>query len=79
MCLYVGMGMEVQVPLEARGLEFPEAGVMGNYKPPDFGTGNQTRVLWKEQGVLLTTELSLQSLTLHLSVKSAARLGQDPC
>lgn len=32
MYLYVGMGTEVQVPLEARGLEFPEAGVLGNYK-----------------------------------------------
>ena len=73
------MGTEMQVPLEARGLEFPEAGVRGNYKPPDFGAGNQTQVLWKEQGVLLTTELTLPSLTLHLSVKSADRLGQDPC
>lgn len=42
----------VQMPLEAGGVGFPEAGVTdGCGEPPDADAGSWTQVLWKEQQV----------------------------
>lgn len=30
-----------RVPMEPRGLRYPRTRVVGSYKPPDVGSGNQ--------------------------------------
>lgn len=52
--------ISVWMPLEARSIKRPGTGVIGGYKQPGIGAGNQIQVLWESSKNHLMTELPLQ-------------------